>query len=95
MSTELSSRDVMVRLHLQGAPFVRADLAQYKPKPRASTVSTCMIEDDAKLEPSPKGRSGRAKFVPWFFRPQHFVFNNCECPKVCPYADFTAEVRDY
>ena len=50
MSTELSSRDVMVRLHLQGAPFVRADLAQYKPKPRASTVSTCMIEDDAIVE---------------------------------------------
>ena len=35
MSTELSSRDVMVSLHLQGAPFVRADLAQYKPKKRA------------------------------------------------------------
>ena len=50
MSTELSSRDVMVRLHLQGAPFVRADLAQYKPKPRASTISTCMIEDDAIVE---------------------------------------------
>ena len=50
MSTEKSSRDVMVRLHLQGAPFVRADLAQYKPKTRASTVPTCMIEDDAIVE---------------------------------------------
>ena len=50
MSTELSSRDVLVRLHLQGAPFVRADLAQYKPKPRPSTISTCMIEDDAIVE---------------------------------------------
>ena len=50
MSTALSSRDVMVRLHLQGAPFVRADLARYKPKPRASTISTCMIEDDAIVE---------------------------------------------
>ena len=50
MSTALSSIDVMVRLHLQGAPFVRADLAQYKPKPRASSVSTCMIEDDAIVE---------------------------------------------
>ena len=50
MSTELSSRDVMVRLHLQGAPFVRADLAQYKPKKRASTIPTCMIEDDAIVE---------------------------------------------
>ena len=40
----------MVRLHLQGAPFVRADLAQYKPKPRTSTVPTCMIEDDAIVE---------------------------------------------
>ena len=46
----LSSRDVMVRLHLQGAPFVRADLAQYKPKTRASRISTCMIEDDAIVE---------------------------------------------
>ena len=50
MSTELSSRDVMVRLHLQGAPFVRADLAHYKPKPSASKISTCMIEDDAIVE---------------------------------------------
>ena len=50
MSTELSSRDVMVRLHLQGAPFVRADLAHYKPKKRASTIPTCMIEDDAIVE---------------------------------------------
>ena len=50
MSTELSSRDVMVRLHLQGAPFIRADLARYKPKKRASTISTCMIEDDAIVE---------------------------------------------
>ena len=50
MSTELSSRDVMVRLHLQGAPFVRADLAHYKPKRRASTIPTCMIEDDAIVE---------------------------------------------
>ena len=50
MSTELSSRDVMVRLHLQGAPFVRADLAHYKPKKRASRISTCMIEDDAIVE---------------------------------------------
>ena len=50
MSTALSSRDVMVRLHLQGAPFVRADLAHYKPKTRVSTVHTCMIEDDAIVE---------------------------------------------
>ena len=50
MSTELSSRDVMVRLHLQGAPFIRADLARYKPKKRASTIATCMIEDDAIVE---------------------------------------------
>ena len=40
----------MVRLHLQGAPFVRADLAHYKPKPQASKISTCMIEDDAIVE---------------------------------------------
>ena len=50
MTTELSSRDVMVRLHLQGAPFIRADLARYKPKKRASTIPTCMIEDDAIVE---------------------------------------------
>ena len=50
MSTALSSRDVMVRLHLQGAPFVRADLARYKPKKSASKVHTCMIEDDAIVE---------------------------------------------
>jgi len=38
MSTELSSRDVMVPLNLLGAPFVRADLAQDKPKKHAPEI---------------------------------------------------------